>query len=239
MAISHDARHTARSNASGRAPLHISSANSTQLGSRDRHTPRGRDDDRARRTQRKRDNRECRNKISVPRNSGPTVVPMHLSRLTDRMTYNNATETGVIGSLHGASQPARTHQDRSRSADGSPLQPISLCDGQETEDEHVKYDVSDNIVVVDRYADLFGSELPQPRPYQLTASSAVGLSATRQVTEPKPKKHPVNPYRGADPIKRRVQNPKLQRILSGKPMAKPRKHPDRMVLGCIGKREIR
>lgn len=53
------------------------------------------------------------------------------------------------------------------------------------------------------------------------------------------KKHPVNKYKGNDPIKKRVQNKRLQLVLSGRPMPKPRKKPDRMILKCTGKQEFR
>lgn len=53
------------------------------------------------------------------------------------------------------------------------------------------------------------------------------------------KKHPPNPYKGANKVMRLVQNKKLQRILLDKPQARPRKNPDRMVLRCTGKQEFR
>lgn len=56
---------------------------------------------------------------------------------------------------------------------------------------------------------------------------------------PEPSKHPVNPYKGNDPIKKRVQNKLLRCILAGKPLPKPRKKVDRMVLKCAGRQEFR
>ncbi|KZM24245.1 uncharacterized protein EKO05_0005771 [Ascochyta rabiei] len=62
-------------------------------------------------------------------------------------------------------------------------------------------------------------------------------TATRKtITEPKRR---LSPYKGNDVVKRLVQNRKLQLLLSGKPMPKPRKAADRMVLKCAGRKEIR
>ena len=60
-------------------------------------------------------------------------------------------------------------------------------------------------------------------------SPAVGFPAGR----------PVNTYRGKDPIKRLVRNEKLQRILAGQGLPKPRKRADRMDLKCAGGRIYR
>ncbi|KAF3051735.1 hypothetical protein E8E11_007617 [Didymella keratinophila] len=60
-------------------------------------------------------------------------------------------------------------------------------------------------------------------------------------TEDKPEanRRPVNTYKGNDPIKRRVQNTLLRRILADKPLPKARKKADRMVLKCAGRQEFR
>lgn len=52
-------------------------------------------------------------------------------------------------------------------------------------------------------------------------------------------KRPVNTYKGSDVVKRRVQNNLLRCILSDRPLPKPRKNADRMVLKCTGKQEFR
>lgn len=56
---------------------------------------------------------------------------------------------------------------------------------------------------------------------------------------PEAKKHPVNPYKGNDPVKRLVQNKKLRAILSDKSLPRPRKKPDRMDLRCAGRTVFR
>ncbi|KAJ4989455.1 hypothetical protein SVAN01_04990 [Stagonosporopsis vannaccii] len=75
---------------------------------------------------------------------------------------------------------------------------------------------------------------------EATASSSVaGSPSTTTIRATDAKKHPANSYKGNDPIKKMVQNKRLQLVLSGKPMPKPRKKPDRMVLKCTGKQEFR
>jgi hypothetical protein len=60
-----------------------------------------------------------------------------------------------------------------------------------------------------------------------------------QFKAPKKVARLINTYRGNDPIKRLVQNKKLQRLLSDKGVSKPRKKPDRMDLKCAGSRVFR
>ena len=71
------------------------------------------------------------------------------------------------------------------------------------------------------------------------SSLAAQPCSTSPAKVPEAKKRPVRPYKGNDAVKRCVQNKKLQYVLSGRPLPKPRKKADRMVLKCAGKQEFR
>lgn len=73
----------------------------------------------------------------------------------------------------------------------------------------------------------------------LLSGAVTELPSLRSSNASVPKKHPANPYKGRDPIKRRVQNNLLRCILADKPLPKPRKQADRMVLKCTGRQEFR
>lgn len=80
---------------------------------------------------------------------------------------------------------------------------------------------------------------PEPEAQVLVSSSAVDSPSKSTAKASDAEKHPANTYKGNDPIKKRVQNKKLQLILAGRPMPKPRLNPDRMVLKCTGRKEYR
>ncbi|KAJ4381792.1 hypothetical protein N0V86_003157 [Didymella sp. IMI 355093] len=79
----------------------------------------------------------------------------------------------------------------------------------------------------------------EPDIYGPLPGSGTHPSSSSPTNKPKGNKHPVNIYRGNDPIKRLVQNNLLRCILAGKPVPKPRKKADRMILKCAGRQEFR
>ncbi|KAJ4361435.1 hypothetical protein N0V95_001852 [Ascochyta clinopodiicola] len=86
---------------------------------------------------------------------------------------------------------------------------------------------------------LLNSRTPQEPAISFKALSATELPVTATPKTTARPKHPVNPYKGKDIVKRLVQNKKLQLLLSDRPMPRPRKAADRMVLKCAGRKEMR
>ncbi len=276
-----EVRRSAHSKVEGRVPPRLSSANCTQLGTRDFQKADIQGNDRVRWTQRERNRQVQRTRMVVPRSPSPTP--------TAGMTFSRDDETPSHSNNGHISRPlSQTLQDRSLQngaaddgsldTDNGPVQSHVLNHGQNAEVGHTNEDSGDDSIE-DDFADLFGPEphlLCPPVQHDDTYQSTYGLQQhanrpVRPATSFKPirmlssrspqdsdideltvdslptpqaktsekKKHPVNPYRGNDSIKKRVQNKRLQRILLDQPMPKPRKHPDRMVLKCTGKQEFR
>ncbi|KAH6633349.1 hypothetical protein C7974DRAFT_423707 [Boeremia exigua] len=294
-------RHTAHRNARDEEPCHISSANNTQLSRQAHHTPSVREGDRARQTQRKRNNRDRRNKLKVPRSPSPTV---RRSRLIDRMTYSHTSEArDPTSDSHATSSLSRSQQGRSYQRPDANIHSNGFTgDGKQGKASYTYKDSSDITgMEVDVFADLFGPGPPPPRPprplvndksvqygsnynssarinsdcdltFNLdqlplhsvqpatrrepirmintvtshesnvslpTSEPASDVHSTSPLKTPESKKHPFNPYKGRNFVMRRVQNKRLQNLLLDKPMPKPRKNLERMVLKCTGKQEFR
>lgn len=281
----------------------MSPANSTILGPQGQRAKKALENDRARQTRSKRDRRELRNELKVPRRSSSITPARQSSRSADDserpqsdVAHNSIDDRSITDSLP---QPQRgrglqEHSGQLKEVLGG-VGPILHNSIPDERPEHVKtHSINDNNLKgkVD-YVDLTRTELPPPRPSTQPASTkpiqygsshhlpfnlnlhpprsvqpATRREPIRMINSPIPirhrtdindatpapvatsshmrrptaldtEKHPVNTYKGSNPVKKLVQNKKLQNILLDKPQPRPRKKPDRMVLKCTGKQEFR